>query len=127
VRAQEDLFAGDAVSLAVDAAFSSARRVTLDAHSWVETIPGWMSGSHLLFERLATAVPWRQHDRELFDQTFVEPRLTAQYRQLGDVPHEMLVIAARALSRYYGVPKDPKVAEPRISINFQSTTQARGA
>jgi alkylated DNA repair dioxygenase AlkB len=205
VRAQEDLFAGEAVALAVDTAFSSARRVTLDAHSWVDAIPGWMSGSHLLFERLAAAVPWRQHDRELFDQTFVEPRLTAQYRQLQDVPHEMLVVAARALSRHYGVqydnlwlnlyrdgrdstawhrdrfscrrsetivpvltlgatrrffikpraggrslvfkpgsgdlvvmggraqedwvhsvPKDPKVAEPRISINFQSTTQARG-
>ena len=189
----------------MDAGFGSARRVTLDAHSWVETIPGCMSGSHLLFECLASAVPWRQHDRELFDQTFVEPRLTAQYRQLQGVPHEMLVVAARALSRHYGVqydnlwlnlyrdgrdstawhrdrfacrrsetivpvltlgamrrffikpraggrsvvfkpgsgdlvvmggraqedwvhsvPKDPKVAEPRISINFQSTAQARG-
>jgi len=90
----------------VDAEFGSARRVTLDAHSWVETIPGWMSGSHLLFECLAAAVPWRQHDRELFDQTFVEPRLTAQYRQLEDVPHEMLVVAARSLSRHYGVQYD---------------------
>jgi alkylated DNA repair dioxygenase AlkB len=195
----------DAVSLTLDTAFTSARRVALDAHSWVDAIPGWMSGSHLLFECLATAVPWRQHDRELFEQTFIEPRLTAAYRQLEEVPHEMLVAAARALSRHYGVhydnlwlnlyrdgrdstawhrdrfscrrpetivpvltlgatrrffikpraggrslvfkpgsgdlivmggraqedwvhsvPKDPKIAEPRISINFQSTTQARG-
>jgi alkylated DNA repair dioxygenase AlkB len=202
VRAQEDLFANDAEFPALDTAFISARRVSLDAHSWVEAIPGWMSGSHALFERLAMAVPWRQHDRELFDQTFIEPRLTAQYKRLQDVPHEMLVEAARALSRHYGVlydnlwlnlyrdgrdstawhrdrfscrqpetivpvltlgatrrffikpraggramvfkpgsgdlivmggraqqdwvhsvPKDPKVAEPRISVNFQSTAQ----
>jgi alkylated DNA repair dioxygenase AlkB len=205
LRAQEDLFANDAESLAVAVAFPSARRVRLDDHSWVDAIPGWMSGSRILFERLATAVPWRQHDRELFDQTFAEPRLTAQYKQLQGVPHKMLVDAARALSQHYGVqydnlwlnlyrdgndstawhrdrfacrrpetivpvltlgatrrffikpraggrsvvfkpgsgdlivmggraqedwmhsvPKDPKVAEPRISVNFQSTTQARG-
>jgi alkylated DNA repair dioxygenase AlkB len=204
VRAQEDLFAGDAAPLALDGAFSTARRTSLDSHSWVDTIPGWMSGSHILFERLAAAVPWRQHDRELFDQTFIEPRLTAQYKQLRDAPHEMLLEAAGALSRHYGVqydnlwlnlyrderdstawhrdrfscrrpetivpvltlgamrrffikpraggrslvfkpgsgdlivmggraqedwvhsvPKDPKVAEPRISVNFQSTTQAQ--
>lgn len=203
---QEDLFANDAVALALDTAFTSARRIRLDAHSWVDAIPGWMSGSHALFQRLASAVPWQQHDRELFDQTFVEPRLTAQYKQLQDVPHEMLVDAARALSRHYGVqydnlwlnlyrngrdstawhrdrfscrrpetivpvltlgatrrffikpraggrslvfkpgsgdlivmggraqenwvhsvPKDPKVAASRISVNFQSTTQARGS
>lgn len=205
MRAQEDLFANDAAALGLDTAFTSARRVRLDAHSWVDAIPGWMSGSHIVFERLAVAVPWRQHDRELYDQTFVEPRLTARYQQLQDVPHEMLVDAARALSRHYGVqydnlwlnlyrngrdstawhrdrfscrrpetivpvltlgarrrffikpraggrslvfkpgsgdlivmggraqedwvhsvPKDPKIAEPRISVNFQSTTQARG-
>jgi alkylated DNA repair dioxygenase AlkB len=203
VRAQEDLFASDAGPLALDTQFTSARRVRLDDHSWVEAVPGWMSGSHLLFERLALAVPWRQHDRELFEQTFVEPRLTAQYKHMRDVPHRMLQDAAQALSRHYGVqydnlwlnlyrdgrdstawhrdrfscrrpetivpvltlgatrrffikpraggrsvvfkpgsgdlivmggraqedwvhsvPKDPKIAEPRISVNFQSTIQS---
>ena len=150
-------------------------------------------------------VPWRQHDRELFDQTFTEPRLTAQYKQLQHAPHQMLLEAASALSRHYGVPydnlwlnlyrdgrdstawhrdriacrcpetivpvltlgatrrflikprkggrslvfrpgsgdlivmggraqedwvhsvpKDPGIAEPRISVNFQSTVQAHG-
>ena len=205
MRAQEDLFAGDAVRLGLDSAFSTARRTSLDAHSWVDMVPGWMSGSHTLFERLTAAVPWRQHDRQLFDQTFIEPRLTAQYKQLLDAPHEMLLEAANALSRHYGVrydnlwlnlyrdghdstawhrdrfscrrpetiipvltlgatrrffikprrggrslifkpgsgdlivmggraqedwvhsvPKDPKITQPRISVNFQSTAQAHG-
>jgi alkylated DNA repair dioxygenase AlkB len=191
--------------LGLDIGFSTARRVALDSHSWVDTIPGWMSGSHILFERLAAMVPWRQHDRELFDQTFIEPRLTAQYKQLQNAPHQMLLEAASTLSWHYGVqydnlwlnlyrdgrdstawhrdrfackrpetvvpvlslgatrrflikprmggrslvfkpgsgdlivmggraqedwvhgvPKDPKIAEPRISVNFQSTAQAHG-
>jgi alkylated DNA repair dioxygenase AlkB len=163
-----------------------------------------MSGSRTLFERLATAVPWRQHDRRLFDQTFREPRLTAEYGKLGNIPDQALRDAVRALSKHYGVvydslwlnfyrdgqdstgwhrdrfscrrpecivpvltlgatrrflikpraggnsiafkpgagdlivmggrsqedwvhsvPKEPGIAEPRISINFQSSEQAR--
>jgi alkylated DNA repair dioxygenase AlkB len=106
VRAQDDLFASEAFSLEVDESFATARRMAIDARSWVEVIPGWMSGSCVLFERLATAVPWRQHDRRLFDQTFREPRLTAEYRQLRDVPESALLAAARALSEHYGVVYD---------------------
>src|SRR5262249_43198162 len=58
------------------------------------------------FGRLATAVPWRQHDRRLFEQTFREPRLTAEYRTLRNVPENALLDAARALSRHYGVMYD---------------------
>ena len=202
--AQEDLFSSEATSLSIDASFALAKRMAIDAHSWVEVVPGWMSGSRLLFERLETAVPWQQHDREIFDQTFREPRLTAEYRNLRDVPEKALLEAARALSQHYGVaydslwlnlyrngqdstgwhrdrfscrrpecivpvltlgatrrflikprlggtslafkpgsgdlivmggrsqedwvhsvPKDPALSEPRISINFQSSVQAR--
>ena len=204
MRTQEDLFSSEATSLSIDASFALAKRMALDAHSWVEVVPGWMSGSRLLFERLETAVPWQQHDREMFDQTFREPRLTAEYRNLRDVPEKALLEAARALSQHYGVaydslwlnlyrngqdstgwhrdrfscrrpecivpvltlgatrrflikprlggtslafkpgsgdlivmggrsqedwvhsvPKDPALSEPRISINFQSSVQAR--
>ena len=178
--------------------------MAIDANSWVEVVPGWMSGSRFLFEHLETAVPWQQHDREIFDQTFREPRLTAEYRSLREVPEKALLEAVRALSQHYGVaydslwlnlyrngqdstgwhrdrfscrrpecivpvltlgatrrflikprlggtslafkpgsgdlivmggrsqegwvhsvPKDPALAEPRISINFQSSVQAR--
>jgi alkylated DNA repair dioxygenase AlkB len=204
LRAQEDLFSSESSSLILDTSFATARRRALDAHSWVEVVPGWMSGSRILFDRLATAVPWRQHDRRLFDQTFREPRLTAEYRDLRSVLELALLDAVRALSQHYGVvydslwlnfyrdgqdstgwhrdrfscrrpecivpvltlgatrrflikprtggtsialkpgtgdlivmggksqedwlhsvPKDPGVADPRISINFQSSVQAR--
>jgi alkylated DNA repair dioxygenase AlkB len=204
VPAQEDLFSSEATSLSIDASFATAKRMAIDAHSWVEVVPGWMSGSRFLFERLETAVPWQQHDREIFDQTFREPRLTAEYRNLREVPEKALLEAVRALSQHYGVaydslwlnlyrhgqdstgwhrdrfscrrpecivpvltlgatrrflikprrggaslafkpgsgdlivmggrsqedwvhsvPKDPALSEPRISINFQSSVQAR--
>jgi alkylated DNA repair dioxygenase AlkB len=204
LRAQKDLFASEATSLSIDASFGTAKRIAIDTHSWVEMVPGWMSGSQILFECLETAVPWQQHDREIFDQTFCEPRLTAEYRNLRDVPEKSLLEAIRALSQHYGVaydslwlnlyrngqdstgwhrdrfscrrpecivpvltlgatrrflikprvggaslafrpgsgdlivmggrsqedwvhsvPKDPALSEPRISINFQSSVQAR--
>jgi alkylated DNA repair dioxygenase AlkB len=97
------MFASEASELAVDSSFATARRVSLGTHSWVDVVPGWMSGSRVLLERLTTAVPWRQHDRRLFEQTFQEPRLTAEYRNLGNVPEQALLDAVRALSHYYGV------------------------
>lgn len=106
MRAQEDLFASEATCLALDTAFTTGKRIELDAHSWIEVVPGWMSGSRMLLERLAKTVPWLQHDRRLFDQTFREPRLTAEYRTLRDVPEMALLDAARALSHHYGVNYD---------------------
>jgi alkylated DNA repair dioxygenase AlkB len=204
VRAQEDLFASEASSICVDKAFATAKQTPIDAHSWVEVVPGWMSGSRILFECLTKSVPWKQRDRQIFDMTVREPRLTAEYRHLRNVPDRALTDAADALSQHYGVvydslwlnfyrdgqdstgwhrdrfscrrpecivpvltlgatrrflikpraggtsiaykpgsgdlivmggrsqedwvhgvPKDPGVADPRISINFQSSVQAR--
>jgi alkylated DNA repair dioxygenase AlkB len=106
MNAQEDLFASEAVSIGLDEAFATAKRIALDAHSWVEVVPGWMSGSRILLERLATSVPWRQHDRRLYDMTVTEPRLTAEYRHLRNVPEKALTDAAQALSQHYGVEYD---------------------
>jgi hypothetical protein len=154
LRAQEDLFTSEASSLAIDASFATAKRIAIDGQSWIELVPGWMSGSQILLERLETVVAWRQHDRRLFDQTFVEPRLTAEYRSLRNVPEKALSDAIRALSLQYGVVYDslwlnlyrdgqdstcwhrdrfscrrsecivPGIAEQRISINFQSSVKA---
>lgn len=106
MRAQDDLFSSDTSSIGFDTSFATVKRIALDASSWVEVVPGWMSGSRLLLERLGTAVPWRQRDRQLFDQIFREPRLTAEYRSLHQVPEQALDDAARALSQHYGVVYD---------------------
>ena len=78
--------------------FSGVQQTQLDPGSWVEVYPGWLAGANALFGRLADAVPWQTHYRWLFRQRFLEPRLTAEYRRLTDVPHPALVTAAEALS-----------------------------
>jgi alkylated DNA repair dioxygenase AlkB len=102
--AQADLFTSRG-EIAPDTGFTGARRVALDGHSWVEVVTGWLSGADVLFERLAAEVPWKEHYRRLFDRTFLEPRLTAEYRDLRGAP-EGLTALAEALSARYQVPYD---------------------
>jgi alkylated DNA repair dioxygenase AlkB len=102
---QADLFDVQGL-LSIDVSFATARRTALDAHSWVEVVPCWMTGSSALFTALETLVPWKQHHRQLFQQTFLEPRLTAEYRSMGNVPHQALLDAAAALTEHYGVAYD---------------------
>jgi alkylated DNA repair dioxygenase AlkB len=103
---QRDFFASEAESPAFDASFASARRTALDSSSWIEVVPGWLSGSRRLLERLGESVPFRQHDRRLFDQTFREPRLTATYRDSSEVSDRTVIEAMETLSRHYGVTYD---------------------
>jgi alkylated DNA repair dioxygenase AlkB len=101
---QADLFqAGSEMRL--DATFATATRRALDGQSWVEVVPAWLARPDLLFDRLAEAVPWKEHHRRLFDQVFLEPRLTAEYRRVEDAL-EPLPMIARVLSRHYRVPYD---------------------
>ena len=100
-----DLFTAPA-DLGLDRAFTTAKRSALDQTSWVELVPAWLRGGDELLEVLVQAVPWKQHHRKLFDQIFLEPRLTAQYRSLRDVPHRALRDAASALSDHYGIEYD---------------------
>ena len=102
---QPDLFSGRR-EVTVDAEFRTGWRAALDARSWVEVFPSWLAGANELFQRLAEAVPWQAHHRWLFRQRFLEPRLTAEYRQLADAPHPALAVAGEALSAHYGVRYD---------------------
>ena len=97
--AQRSLFAGG-TEISVDATFATATRTPLDPHSWVEVVPAWLSGADSLFERLATAVPWKEHYRRLFDRTFLEPRLTAEYLDIRDAPEPLPALAAVLSTRY---------------------------
>jgi alkylated DNA repair dioxygenase AlkB len=103
---QNDLFGEQSASLAVDDAFSTAKRVELDAQSWLEIVPGWVSESGVLFDVMRDAIAWQQHDRRLFDKVFTEPRLTASLAGLRNAPHALLNAAASALSRRYERPYD---------------------
>lgn len=105
LQVQAGLFES-AGEIAIDTSFRRAVRTALDAISWIELVPGWLSGSEELFDRLARGVPWQQHHRHLFGQRFLEPRLTAEYRDLRDLAHPQLVVAAAALSAHYGTGYD---------------------
>ena len=96
-------FAGD---FAIDATFASAKRSMLDERSWIEVVPGWVSGPETVLDLLLKDVPWKQHYRRLFDQDFLEPRLTAEYRDIRDVPHAPLVAMASALTAHYRIKYD---------------------
>ncbi len=98
---QSDLFGG--LAAAVDPAFSTARRIDLDATSWIEHVPGWLSGSERLFDELLDTAPWEQRDRWMFTRRVVEPRLTAEYRDIATAPQQVLHTVADALSSHYGV------------------------
>jgi len=100
--AQPDLFAADLPT--VDETFATAHRIALDETSWVEHVPGWLSGSdHLLHELLATA-DWHQRDRWMINRLVAEPRLTAEFPDLSAAPIPTLHQAAAALSTHYAVP-----------------------
>lgn len=71
---QPSLFgAGDP---APDASFHGLRRHRLDAGSWVDLVPGWLSGADTLFALLAEQAPWGQRERWMYQRRVVEPRLT---------------------------------------------------
>jgi alkylated DNA repair dioxygenase AlkB len=98
---QGDLF--ESLGPAIDAGFSTARRIELDATSWIEHVPGWLRASGTLFDELMATAPWEQRHRYMFDQRVIEPRLTAEYQDISDAPQRLLHDVTAELTRHYGV------------------------
>src|ERR1700753_1728083 len=101
---QLDLFDGD--EIVADESFGTAQRVWLDQTSWVEHVPGWLSGGHQLLDRLRDSAGWEQRQRWMYTQLVTEPRLTAEYPALADAPQPELRDIAAVLSAHYGVDYD---------------------
>jgi alkylated DNA repair dioxygenase AlkB len=97
---QPDLFA--AVAPTLDSPFGAAQHVALDDTSWIEHVPGWLAASDELFTALLETAEWEQRTRWMYDKHVVEPRLTAEYPDLAEVPHPLLRTVARALAGHYG-------------------------
>lgn len=85
---------------------SSPRRIELDATSWVELHAGWLAGAAELFANLLESIAWEQRERRMYEKWLLEPRLTAEIRDLGRARHPLLREAAGALSSHYGVRYD---------------------
>lgn len=101
---QPSLFDGD--GLVVDPTFAATRRTQLDERSWVDFVPGWLSGSGELFDHLLAAPGWEQRDRRMPHGVVQEPRLTLDVPDLADAPHPMVRTIVDALSHRYGVEYD---------------------
>ena len=95
---QPGLFDGE--EMAIDATFAGAHRIELDAASWVEHIPGWLTGSGQLLAALAASAAWEQRNRWMVNRVVAEPRLTAEYTDLANAPEPMPRTAAAVLSRH---------------------------
>jgi hypothetical protein len=77
--------------VAVDEAFSSAARTQLDADSWVDYVPGWLSG-----DRELMAV--------LIEQIVTEPWRITEYSVIADAPQPVLRYLTEVLSAHYEKP-----------------------
>ena len=98
---QGDLF--EELGPALDDGFTTARRIELDATSWIEHVPGWLHASGALFDELMATASWEQRYRYMFDRHVIEPRLTAEYRDISDAPQALLHEVTTVLARHYGV------------------------
>ncbi|MFJ7333284.1 alpha-ketoglutarate-dependent dioxygenase AlkB [Streptomyces sp. NPDC101110] len=76
-------------------------RTDLGFGAWLDALPGWLSGSDDLFERLASEVPWRAERRTMYDHVVDVPRLLAYYGGDDPLPHPVLTQARDALSAHY--------------------------
>jgi alkylated DNA repair dioxygenase AlkB len=78
------------------------RRTDLGHGAWVDVLPGWLTGSDALFDRLAAAVPWREETRPMYDRVVSVPRLLCFYGEDDPLPDPVLDDARAALDARYG-------------------------
>jgi alkylated DNA repair dioxygenase AlkB len=92
----------------IDETFAAAVRIPLDKKSWIDRVPGWVTGSDALFDHLLQAADWGQRTRKMWDHEVLEPRLTARWGAETGEPLEPPVLERmrRALSEHYGVEFD---------------------
>ena len=114
---------------------AAVRRTVLAHGAWLDVRPGWITGADALFERVASAVPWRAERRMLYDRVVDVPRLMCFYGEGMDLPDPVLTAARDALSEHYR----PELGEPlrtaglclyrdgRDSVAWHGDTIGRGS
>jgi alkylated DNA repair dioxygenase AlkB len=71
----------------IDPTLAGRSRIVLDASSWLDLLPSWVRGGDALLDALATAAPWLpQRTRQMWDNAVSEPRIIAQWPDLGTLP-----------------------------------------
>ena len=76
-----------------DESFAQAERRQLDATTWVEWVPHWLSGGDDVFAELVGMLPLRQRKGiKMYEQFVNEPRLTAWWRADAGSPEPLPVL-----------------------------------
>jgi alkylated DNA repair dioxygenase AlkB len=101
-------FSFDTATPAYEAEFRRLTRTWLDAASWIDLVPGWLSGSDAVFREILESRRWGQRTRRMFDRRMLEPRLTAPWNLHSGVPLRPTILedVRVALSARYGVQFD---------------------
>jgi alkylated DNA repair dioxygenase AlkB len=76
-------------------------RTQLSAGAWIEHVPGWMTGSDTVFERLRAAVPWKAERRRMYDRMVDVPRLLCFYGEEALLPDPVMELARGVLSDHF--------------------------
>ncbi|MBC7631281.1 alpha-ketoglutarate-dependent dioxygenase AlkB [Aeromicrobium sp.] len=80
---------------------ATVERTMLTRGAWVDSRPGWISGSDELFLRLQAAVPWRAESREMYDRVVDVPRLLSFYGARDALPDPLLADMRERLGDHY--------------------------
>ena len=86
---------------AVDRGFTGLARLALDDETWVDHVPGWLSGSDAMFSWLLDNAHWGEMEMYLYGEKRLSPRLVARL-PVGELP-PALAEARAALSARYAV------------------------
>lgn len=98
---QPSLFDGGAA--VPDVSYDGLRRITLDDRSWVDYCPGWLAGSDAVFDLLASTAKWQQRVVKMWENTVLEPRLTAGWSTDAADSPPVLPEMCRLLSARYEI------------------------
>jgi len=86
-----------------DGTFAGLERVDLDAWSWLDLCPGWLTGDARLYEFLARTIAWEQPAVRMYDKMVKTPRLTGS---VDAGSHPVIVGMVELLSDRYGIALD---------------------
>lgn len=90
------------------------RRTLLTDGAWVDHLPGWLTGSDVLLDRLLADVPWRAERRQMYDRQVDVPRLLSWYSGAAPLPDQVLIDARDMLNAHYG----PELGEPFVTAGL---------
>ena len=93
---------------------ASVQRTQLTDGAWVDLSFGWLSGSDVVFSRLAEAVPWRAEKRHMYDRVVDVPRLLCFYGEDEPLPDPVLTAARQELNAHYGA----ELGEPFLTAGL---------